>query len=440
MKLTELINALDQLEDACTTCNRCGMCQAVCPVFRETGREGDVARGKIALVDGIRKEILTRPGHVLDRLNRCLLCGACQRNCSRKADLVTVFLKARLIINGYLGLSHSKRLVFRVLLRQPVLFDRLSRLVGRLQRFLADVPQALAVWNRIVRIPRLALLNGRTLIPPARQSFRATVRDRSGSVPDVGEKKPAVLFFTGCLIDKIMPEVGRACVEVLRDAGVDALFAENEVCCGIPALSAGDGPGFCRLVEQNIDGIGNRSFDALVTACATCTLTVRDIWPSLYQGGKKDKVQAMAGRVMDIHAYLFTRTALPSILGALESIRKPDTVKTLTYHEPCHLKQGGVSTMIRDTLKRLPGYRYVETRAPGTCCGMGGSFNLSHYDLSSRIGERKAEDIVSSGADIVCTACPACMMQLKDMLHKTGATVEVRHVMEIVSDALSARR
>lgn len=62
----------------------------------------------------------------------------------------------------------------------------------------------------------------------------------------------------------------------------------------------------------------------------------------------------------------------------------------------------------------------VEMVEPDRCCGCGGSFTLTHYDISQQIGQKKRDSIVATGADVVATGCPACMMQLSDMLARNG--------------------
>ena len=70
-----LAKLIRELEDQLVVCMRCGMCQAVCPLYAETGRESDVARGKLALLDGLMHEMFKDPDGVFERLNKCLLCG-----------------------------------------------------------------------------------------------------------------------------------------------------------------------------------------------------------------------------------------------------------------------------------------------------------------------------------------------------------------------------
>ena len=130
--LQELIRLMKDLEDQLVVCMRCGMCQAVCPVYNQTGREADVARGKLALLDGLMKEILDDPAAVEERLNKCLLCGSCAANCPSGVSVLEIFLKARAIITGYTGLSPAKQLVLRGMLSHPETFDRVAQWGGEI--------------------------------------------------------------------------------------------------------------------------------------------------------------------------------------------------------------------------------------------------------------------------------------------------------------------
>ena len=98
--MKELARLMKELEDQLVTCMRCGLCQAVCPLFAETGREADVARGKLALLSGLAQEILKNPQGVQDHLNRCLLCGSCAANCPSGVKVLDIFIKARAILAG----------------------------------------------------------------------------------------------------------------------------------------------------------------------------------------------------------------------------------------------------------------------------------------------------------------------------------------------------
>jgi len=109
----------------------------------------------------------------------------------------------------------------------------------------------------------------------------------------------------------------------------------------------------------------------------------------------------------------------------------------LTYHDPCHLKKSlGVAAQPRTLLRANPRYRFVEMLEADRCCGMGGSFNLQHYDISAAIGKRKRENIEQSGCEVVATSCPACMLQITDMLSQAGDRIQVKHTIEIYAESL----
>ena len=108
-----------------------------------------------------------------------------------------------------------------------------------------------------------------------------------------------------------------------------------------------------------------------------------------------------------------------------------------TYHDPCHLaKSLEVTAQPRQLIAATPDCRLVEMKEANVCCGNGGSFNLQNYDLSKQIGMKKRENILATGADTVATSCPACMMQIRDMLSQNGDRIAVKHVIEVYAESL----
>ncbi|MGQ9920266.1 MAG: 4Fe-4S dicluster domain-containing protein, partial [Desulfobacca sp.] len=134
-RLPTLLAMLEELQEQLAVCNRCGLCQAVCPLFAATGREADVARGKLALLNGLAQDLLQDPQGVLARLQRCLLCGACAASCPSGVRVTEIFLRARAVLTGYLGLPPWQKVLFRHLLAQPRFFHRLLALGAKCQGF-----------------------------------------------------------------------------------------------------------------------------------------------------------------------------------------------------------------------------------------------------------------------------------------------------------------
>jgi glycolate oxidase iron-sulfur subunit len=119
-----------------------------------------------------------------------------------------------------------------------------------------------------------------------------------------------------------------------------------------------------------------------------------------------------------------------STVDAFPSSADPITV---TYHDPCHATRGqGLSKEPREILKKMPGIEYKELPEADWCCGGAGSYALSHYDLSRRVLDRKMENLKKTGADVIVTSCPACMIQLSYGIRKHGLKVKVSHISQVV--------
>lgn len=428
--LHELARMLEELDDQMVSCMKCGMCQAVCPVFAETGKESDVTRGKIALVDDLAHEMIQDPEGVKESLNKCLLCGSCAANCPSGVNVMEIFLKARAVVNGYLGLSAAKKAIFRQMLTRPGTFNTLVNLASKFQGMFTK-PVGGAQGTSCARF-KISGVEDRHFKGIERKPFHKRVKMPYESKGDAGIK---VLFFPGCVVDKVFPQVAMATVEVLEHHGVSVIIPDGLACCGIPALSSGDSEGFRKLVEANVRVLKKQEYDYIVTACATCSATLHEFWRK-YAGDLSEESKAVAvkaaEKTMDVSAFLVDvlKAELPES-GAGGPM--------VTWHDPCHLKKSlGVAAQPRKVLKACP-VDFVEMAEADRCCGSGGSFTFYHYDVSKKIGDRKAGNIEASNAQIVATGCPACMMQLNDALSRHGTQVEIRHVMEIYADALKEK-
>lgn len=134
--LNRLASRLMALDDRIIACMKCGLCQAVCPMFGATMMEADVARGKLALIDNLAHKMIEDPEAVAEKLGRCLLCGSCQANCPSGVKIMDIFLEAREIVAAYLGLNPVKKMIFRTLLPNPGLFNLAMRVGAPMQGLL----------------------------------------------------------------------------------------------------------------------------------------------------------------------------------------------------------------------------------------------------------------------------------------------------------------
>jgi len=425
--LNQMLRLLGELDDQIVGCMRCGMCQSVCPVFQETGREADVARGKIALLEFLSHEMIQDAKAVKDRLDKCLLCGSCAAACPSGVKALDIFIKARAIITAYIGLSPVKKAIFRGMLSNPKLFNNLLALGSKFQGFFTS-PVNDIIGSSCSKLLS-PLLGDRHLLSLADKPLRSVGEQNTAP----GKSGLKVAFFYGCVVDKMFTSVGHAVLKVLKHHGVGVYMPISQACCGVPSLASGDLKSFEDLVRMNLKLFGAGDFDYIVTPCGTCTSAFHHVWPLMASGmsqAERDQIAMLAGKAMDINAFIVDK------LG-VSMVEPNDGAKKVTVHDPCHLKKSlGVSGQVRTMLRANPRLQVVEMEGADVCCGCGGSFNLQHYALSTKIGKKKRDNIVASGADVVATGCPACMMQIADMMSQAGDRIAVKHPVELYAQTL----
>ena len=425
--INKLAQMFQELDDQLVGCMKCGMCQAVCPVFAQSGRETDVTRGKLALLEGLANEMIEDPEGVKDKLDRCLLCGTCQSNCPSGVTVMDIFLKARAIMTGYFGLSPVKQAIFRGMLKNPKLFNTLTTMGSKFQGiFTKKVDDMLGSSCARFNAPVIGDRHFRGLADKPFHKIHPELDTPAG------KSGLRVAFYVGCVVDKIFPHVGEAMLKVLEHHGVGVFMPKGQACCGIPALASGDQDTFDSLAAINAELFKDGEFDYLVTGCASCTATIKELWPQMYKGPSAVMYDlgVLERKTMDITQFLVDVLGVEAIDGSGPSV---------TYHDPCHLKNSlGITAQPREVIKAA-GCDFKEMNEAGTCCGCGGSFNIAHYEISKKIGSRKADNVIASGAKTAATSCPACMLQITDMLsQKKGGQgeLEVKHVIELYADSL----
>ncbi len=408
------------LADAVTICNRCGACQAVCPVYAETRIEPGVARGKVQLAAAILSGDLPVDREAAAAFSTCTTCMACEEACPSGVPVVDIVAAARAQVVEARGLPWVKRVVFGGV-RRPRVLRAAAEAAARLQD--AAFKPASDRDLRRLRFP-YGLAARRAYPPLAAHPFA-----HPGPLRKAGTG-PRVLLFPGCMVTYVYPGIGHASVEVLERAGVDVVAPPEAACCGVPLEAHGDLAGATELARFQLDQLEGLEFDALVAACPTCTSSFVHRYPRLLAGEPRyaARAQRLAACAYDITSYLVDVLCVGPPTRRLEA--------TVTYHDPCHLARGlGVTRQPRELLTGIPGVRLSEMREPSRCCGGAGSFSLAHQELSLAIGARKATDIAATGAEVVATSCPGCRMQLADVLSQTGDSRPVVHTVELLAAA-----
>jgi len=414
------LKELEELREEIEQCVKCGACRAHCPVFAADKQEGRVARGKIALAQSLLDGEVTLEPRVLEEMSQCLLCGSCYAQCPNKVPTEEIVAAARRRIAKEQGLSAFGRGVAAVMGR-PKLMNLLAKTGGALSSVLFKrLPEDSGLR---LRFPAPWVDADRTLPPLTSKPFRERHPEVLPGHPD----QPTVIFFTGCGINYMYPAIGEAFLKALRFLGVTVIIPKGQACCGLPAVSAGATKTVEQLAEQNLAALSRHPADYVVTACASCNAGLGHI----YQG-MGDEFADLTAKVMDVFVFL-ARHGLPEKLAALPKAAERIRV---TYHDPCHLRTRGITQEPRLILKSLPQVEFVEMKNAGTCCGLGGTYSVYHYETSKQIGAKKAAHITDSKAGLVATDCPGCIMQLQDSINHAGGGQRALHILELLAEAL----
>ncbi|HEY5528893.1 MAG TPA: (Fe-S)-binding protein [Thermoleophilia bacterium] len=444
------IPEFDALYDEVVTCGKCGFCQPTCPVYRATGRENHVARGKNALFRNLVEGDTTMAPDLQDAFSNCLLCRACTENCFTAVKTDHIVIAYREAYARRFGRSTIQRAVFRGLLPRPALMARLVKATWALRRVgLADV---LRRWG-LVRLlnPKLDRALELKLGTPGKL-LRERLKDRSapavtsapvadGSAAPLEQAALAkradgaplrVGYWISCGYNYVLPEVGEATVRVLERLGAKVDVLDN-CCCGLAVYGYGDREGARRLAKANIERLGDlERFDAIVSECGSCSGHLKE-YPELLRADPElaaqakalsDKVRSFSEFVMEVGG------AALLAQGSLDAV--------VTYHESCHMgsRYQGVVEQPRLLLRSVPGVVFRELTEANSCCGAAGTYGVLHPETAGAIIDRKIGFVKETGATILATECPSCMLQLDFGIRRGGLDATVLNISQICDMAM----
>ncbi len=416
------MSALTNYSDEIFKCIRCGACRAVCPTFGEELSEIAVARGRMALIEAVTGGELALTDAFEKAVFNCAMCGACKAGCPSGVDVPAVIEAARAELVEKKRSEGLIRFLARKSLKDKKSLDHAFSLMalGR------------AAYGPLAATPLAKYLPYQ--YEDFRRNFpkipRKPLSKRIPPVSRIRSAKGTVLFYAGCVINYVYPEIGVAAVKILNHAGYDVVFVKEELCCGKPLLSLGETEAFRSVAEKNVSLLSDVEADFIVSACPTCSLTLKEEYLKILAGGPAaDAAASLGAKVRDINQFLLHETDFITRLDAAEMV--------ITYHDPCHLAHGmGVKKEPRELLDAATLGGLVEMQEASRCCGFGGSFSFLNYELSGRIANRKVKNIIKTGAPAVVTACPGCMMHLKDALGQSGSDVAAFHTLQIYEKAI----
>lgn len=413
----------EHLENILQKCNRCGACQSVCPVYGELGVESGVARGKISMVKALRTGELEWTPQIAEKMDICLQCKRCTANCPGGTEGDTLIRWGRTETQKRVGIPFMYRLIARALLPRRWIFNSAMGMGKLGQKFLfRPGPNG---QGMLPRIP-FGLDKRRVLSPLAAQ----TLKQRLPQINTIETPVMRVVYFVGCMANFIYPQVGESLVRVLHHNQVEVIIPSLQHCCGMPVYTSGDLETARMMAKENLKILSSIDADAIVVTCGSCGLALKEHYPELFEGDPELERMAIqvAHKVKDISQLIVS-------LDFAKDMSKVAQEGKVTYHDPCHLKNGlRVTEEPRQILNSIPGLTFLET-GHSRCCGSGGSFSLKHYDLSAKITNRCVEELFATGAEVIATGCLACRMQLEDAISQKGIKLKVRHTVELLDQS-----
>jgi glycolate oxidase iron-sulfur subunit len=418
--------------DFYSKCIRCGLCLNSCPTYRELGVEMDSPRGRIYQMIQVERGRLPLSDSFVRHIDLCLDCRACETACPSGVQYGRLVEAARGQIE-----QHYRRPFLATLGRKFFLRSLLPH-PGRI-KFVASL---LSLYQRS-GLEKLILASGILKLLPGRLAEIARLAptierpyffDQLGTVHSArGERRYRVAFFAGCIANVSFARLAEATIRVLQRNGCEVVVPKEQGCCGALHVHAGMRDLARELAARNIRTFLDGGFDAIISNAAGCGSVLKE-YPDLFETEQPELHEA---------AERFSRSMkdVTEFLAAID-FNHDFAVMNIraTYQDPCHLGHGQrVRAAPRRLLAAIPGLQLVELKESEVCCGSAGTYNVTHNEMAERLLAAKMQRIEETGADLVLTANPGCLIQLRAGAARAAKPRRVLHVVELLDEAYRAK-
>lgn len=341
-------------------CSKCGLCQSVCPIYKLTGNDCAVSRGKFVMLDGVLKGDLKLNRNINKYLDLCLKCDKCSNFCPSSIDVCKILETAKY--------NYEK-----------------NTLWGKFIFFL----ESKYVFGNLLKLFKI-MIN----FHPLREEKQLIASEASNRDLGAEANKLKLLYFKGC-VNNIFPQTDKFLHKLFDNSDVEIIEKDFD-CCGLPFLSSGNLERFEEVKKHNLE-LMNCDFDYILTDCASCESTLKGYNPSpctLSPLGRREENFISLGELIANQNIKF-------------KFEKPIKV---TFHKPCHLENDDFWLKIIENCENV---EYVKMKDYDECCGFSGEFAIKNHKISMQISKQKAQNAINTGADYVITTCPACVLGLK---------------------------
>jgi glycolate oxidase iron-sulfur subunit len=409
--------------DLIADCVHCGFCLTTCPTYVLWGEEMDSPRGRIYLMNqGVGGEPLS--DSMVEHFDNCLGCMSCVTACPSGVQYDKLIESTRAQVERRHTRTPRQRALRAAIFALFPYPRRLRLLRGPLRAYQASGLQGLVARSGLLErlAPTLSTLDSlaprlRRVPPPPRR------------VPAAGQRRATVGMLTGCVQSAFFPDVNSATIRILAAEGCDVLTPSEQGCCGALSVHNGREAEAQRFARRLIDTFEPLGIDYFVVNAAGCGSSLKEYGELLrddpaYAG----RAAAFAAKVRDLSEVLVE-------LGPVAE-RHPLPV-TVAYHDACHLAHAqGVRAEPRALLRGIPGLALREIADPEICCGSAGIWNVLNPEPAAELGDRKARTVLATGAELLVTANPGCLMQVAASVRRAGGSIALAHTAQVLDASI----
>ena len=401
-------------------CVHCGLCTAACPTYVENGDENDSPRGRIYLMRAVTDGRLELTEQVKGHLDLCLDCRACETACPSGVQYGKLIEPFRIHLANT-GVSKDP-----LGWLQRFMLYRVTPYARRMRWALA--PARFLQWTGLDSLmQRIGLMH---LMPPSLKQMHdmlPRLKPHYGTLPELlpaeGPRRARVALFTGCAADAIYPETNQHTAWVLQKNGCDVWIPRNQGCCGALHYHASREAPAQAFGEENCraflsDDVG-QEVDAIIVNAAGCGAMLKDYGHLLHSTASAHAGEKFAHKVKDVCEFLYE-------LGPVKPTH-PLKMKAV-YHDACHLCHAQqIRKQPRQLLEMIPELELVPLNESELCCGAAGSYNLTQPDMAERLGMRKAQNLLATGAEAIFAGNVGCLLQIGRYLRQQRPGLWIAH-------------
>ena len=399
-------------------CRSCNICVNHCPTFKVTRKTEESPRGRLKLISKLLYDGNTLSPEEQTHLNNCVECRACEKVCPSKMRYLKLLGKAR---DKLAPTTNS--VAIRSLLYFTSHRTSLIRLFSGLRLYQNSGLQGMAKQLGLLKLTGTKKLDAMLPKIPEYKHIGKFYPARITKIGSVG-------LFTGCLTNTMDNPVLHAAIKVLNSLGYDVHVPQQQQCCGAIHKHNGDKATADQLAELNLRAFKDLDIDSIVFTASACGSPLKQYKRRKVSAEMTNEIASFESRLKDINEFI-------AYQEWPETLTLKPLNKRVAVHEPCS-QRFPLSTHEKayEFLKRIPGIDLIPLPENNICCGAGGSYMLTHPEMSSDIRAEKLKHLQSTETNILVTSNIGCALHLASGIFQENMDVVVAHPVELLAQQI----